>query len=169
MGKSEICAVSWKRLIVERKCRKFGTRGTTMHIYTYVGYIWSPIPLVWFGVILCTLQHFLFYDFRNPTPSTIFIRFPLNFMQGIIIRGWYRLLHFFGNLPKIKNSMALWSFCQHRTTWGWKFQNATTPTVFIWCQSNFMRALATMVEYRVSLFLAIGQVLKILWHFEILR
>ncbi len=32
-----------------------------------------------------------------------------------------------------------------------------------------MRALAAMVEYRLSLFLAIGQVLKMLWHFEILR
>ncbi len=34
--------------------------------------------------------------------------------------------------------------------------------------ANFMRTFATMVEYRLSLFLAIGQVLKILWHFEIL-
>ena len=31
-----------------------------------------------------------------------------------------------------------------------------------------MKTLATMVEYRLSLFLAIDQVLKILWHFEIL-
>ncbi len=31
-----------------------------------------------------------------------------------------------------------------------------------------MRTLATMVEYRPSLFLVIGQVLKMLWHFEIL-
>ncbi len=36
------------------------------------------------------------------------------------------------------------------------------------CQPNFMRTLATMVKYRLSLFLAIGQVLKILWHFQIL-
>ncbi len=33
---------------------------------------------------------------------------------------------------------------------------------------NFIRTLlATMVEYRLSLFLAIGHVLKILWHFQI--
>ena len=31
-----------------------------------------------------------------------------------------------------------------------------------------MRILATMVEYRLLLFLAIGKFLKILWHFEIL-
>ena len=31
-----------------------------------------------------------------------------------------------------------------------------------------MRTLATMVKYRLSLFLAIGEVLQILWHFEIL-
>ncbi len=33
------------------------------------------------------------------------------------------------------------------------------------CQANLMR---TLVEYRLSPFLAMGQVLKILWHFEIL-
>ncbi len=48
---------------------------------------------------------------------------------------------------------------------GLEIQNAT-PTVFIRCQPNFMRTLATMVEYRLLLFLAIGQVLKILWHFK---
>ncbi len=40
--------------------------------------------------------------------------------------------------------------------------------VFIRCQSNFMRGLATMVEHRLLLFLAMGQVLNILWYFEIL-
>ena len=51
--------------------------------------------------------------------------------------------------------------------YGLEIQNATSPTVFIRCQPNFMGTLATMVEYRLLLFLAIGQVLKILWHFEI--
>ncbi len=41
--------------------------------------------------------------------------------------------------------------------------------VSIRCQPNFMRTLATMVKYRLLLFLAIDQGLKILWHFEILR
>ena len=31
-----------------------------------------------------------------------------------------------------------------------------------------MRTLASLGEYRLLLFLAIGQVLKIIWHFEIL-
>ncbi len=63
--------------------------------------------------------------------------------------------------------MALWNISQHRTIWGWKFQNAS-PTVFIWCQTNLMRTLATMVEYRLSPFLVSGQVLRNLWHFLIL-
>ena len=35
-------------------------------------------------------------------------------------------------------------------------------------QSNFMTTLASMVEYRLLHFLAIGRVLQLLWHFEIL-
>ena len=50
---------------------------------------------------------------------------------------------------------------------GLEFQNASLPTVLI-CQPNFLRTLATMVQYKLSLFLAISQVLKILWHIEIL-
>ncbi len=40
--------------------------------------------------------------------------------------------------------------------------------IFILCQPNFMRTLATMVKYRPLLFLAICQKIKILWHFEVL-
>ncbi len=52
--------------------------------------------------------------------------------------------------------------------WGWKFQNTIPPTVFIQCQSNFMRSLATMGEYRLLLFLAISQIKKnvSLWNFN---
>ena len=48
------------------------------------------------------------------------------------------------------------------------FKNATSPTVFIGSQANFLRTLATMAEYRLLLCLAIVQVLKNVWHFEIL-
>ncbi len=36
---------------------------------------------------------------------------------------------------------------------GWKFQNGTSPTVFIGSHLNFMKALGTMVEYKLLLFL----------------
>ncbi len=143
------------------------TLGLSVLQRIYVGYFWCPIPWVWFGVIRCTLQNFQFRDFRNNTPSTVFIRFEPNFIQSIIIWGWYRLLLFFGNLTKINNSMSLWNFSQHRTTWGLKFRNDSPPTISIWCQPNFMRTLATKVVYRLSLFLAIGQILKMLRQFEI--
>ncbi len=82
-------------------------------------------------------------------------------------------------------------------TWEAKFQNTTgTPTIknlvalrnflmqdnirleiskyyssysFQQCHSNFMRTLATIREYRLLLFLAIGHVLKILCRFEIIK
>ncbi len=44
-------------------------------------------------------------------------------------------------------------------------KKANPPAVFLRCQPNFMRTLATMVEYRLLLFLA--QFYKMLWHFEI--
>ena len=48
------------------------------------------------------------------------------------------------------------------------FQNATSPTAFVRYHPNFMKALLTMGECSLLLFLAIGQVLKKLWHFKIL-
>ena len=43
-----------------------------------------------------------------------------------------------------------------------------SPVVFIWFQPNFMRTLAIIMECSLLLFLEIGRVLKLLWHFEIL-
>ncbi len=45
---------------------------------------------------------------------------------------------------------------------GWKFQKATSPTIFIGSQPNFMKTLAAMVGYRLLLFLTVGQVLIML-------
>ncbi len=88
-------------------------------------------------------------------------------MESMVIgEGGYGLL-LFSAIHK-KKCYGTLNFCSHRTIWGWEFQNAT-PTVFTQCQSNFMSALATMGEYRLLVFLLIGQVLKILCHFEILR
>ncbi len=86
------------------------------------------------------------YESQNyGTSPTISIRFHPNFMTNMIVMGEYRLLLFLGDLKNIKSFIALWNFCQHRTVWSWKFQTATSSTVFIWFQSTFMRTLATMV------------------------
>ena len=80
--------------------------------------------------------------------------------------GGIQAITFLALCQKLK---ILWHFEIFNTTiLGWKFQNATLPTLFIQYQPNFMRTLATMVECRLLLFLAIGQVLNILWIFEIL-
>ncbi len=100
---------------------------------------------------------------------TVFIRIQPNFIQSIIIGANIYSLLLFGDQPKVKNYIALCNVCQYNTLGDWKFQNATPPTVFISCQPNFMRTLATMVEYRLLLFLAIGQSFKhfvALWNFN---
>ncbi len=48
------------------------------------------------------------------------------------------------------------------------FQNSTSPTIFIGSHPKFMRTLLTIEEWRLLLFLAIGQILQNLWYFEIL-
>ena len=47
-----------------------------------------------------------------------------------------------------------------RTIWGWKFHNATPPTVFIRSGPNFMINTAVIGEYKVKDILAIGQKIK---------
>ncbi len=48
--------------------------------------------------------------------------------------------------------MALCEICVNTGPYGgWKFKNATNPTVFIRWQPSFMRTLATIVEYRILL------------------
>ena len=64
--------------------------------------------------------------------------------------------------------MVLWKFQPHMSLdhMGLEISKRHSSYSFhLWCQSNFMRTLATMVEYRLLPFLAIGQ---IWWHFEIL-
>ncbi len=162
-GENLKCGISRKMLIIERNGRKFGTQGTTVRTcICRVLLMLDSMSLIW-GHLVHTVN-FRFYDFRN-TPSRVFIRIQPSFMQSIIIRGFT----FLGELPKIKNFMALWIFVSTGPCiWGWKFQNATPRTVSIRCQPNFMRTLASMVEYRLLLVLTIDQFLKILWHFEIL-
>ena len=107
-------------------------------------------------------------NFKMLFSPTISIQFqPLSsFMTNMIVMGEYSY-YFFLAICKILK--ILWHFEIFLNIgpyiWGWKFQSAT-PTVFIRCQPNFMRTLATMVEYRLLLFLAIGQVLQILWHLK---
>ncbi len=41
--------------------------------------------------------------------------------------------------------------------------------VYLWSQQNFRSTMHTIVEYSLLPFLAIGQVLRNLWHFDMLR
>ncbi len=75
-------------------------------MYMYVGYIWCPIPRLWFWVIACTLQNFQFYDLQNTTHSTVFIRFQPNFMRTLLTMGECKLLLFLA----ISQVLHLWHF-----------------------------------------------------------
>ena len=63
-------------------------------------------------------------------------RFHPNFMTNMIVRGNI-CYYFFGDLQKNKTFMVLWNFQPHMSLdhMGLEFQNATPPTVFIWCQT----------------------------------
>ncbi len=78
-------------------------------------------------------------------------------MVNMLVLRKYRLLRFVAICQKLKIYGTL-TFLLTQDHMGKKFQNATPPTVFIQCQPTFMRTLATTVEYRLLLFLAIGQV-----------
>ena len=140
------CRISQKRLIIERNGRKFGTRGTTLHICRIL-LMPDPLSLVW--------HH-----------SVHFAKFPIPwFLKHYSFNSFHQIstkLHTkYHNQGLIIRLILFWRSA-------WKFQNVSPPTVFIWCQPYFMRTLATMVEYRLSLYLTISQVLKKLCYFEIL-
>ncbi len=97
-GKILKCAISWKRLIVERNGRKFGTRGTIVDIQRVL-FMADSLSLVWgHSVHFTKISNFC--NFKNSARLPIFILFHLNFMQGILIMQQYRLL-LFDDLPQI--------------------------------------------------------------------
>ena len=101
----------------------------------------------------------------------LLLQFSFSFKQSLLYLGreGIQAVTVFGDLPKFKKKiMALKKLYIHRTVLGWKFQNATSPTVFIQSGPNFMINTAVIGEYKVMDILAICQKLKILWHFEIL-
>ncbi len=120
----------------------------------------DPGQSLWKATYPPYLQRIFFFFFSKflifATSPTISIRFRTNFATNMIVMREYRLFSFLTICQKLK-ILCHFEFFVDSNFWVWKFQNAT-PTVFIRCQSNFMRALATMAEYRLLLFLAIGQV-----------
>ena len=112
-----------------------GPRNSYIHVYIYiymcVRYISCLIPWVQFGIIQCTLQNFRHQDFQKAAP-TVFIHFQPNFMDSMLIRGDYRLLHFWRSSKKKKyGSLKVLLIQDQEVGKGWKFENVT-PTVFIW-------------------------------------
>ncbi len=63
--------------------------------------------------------------------------------------GEYKVMDILAICQKLN---ILWRFencCEHRTIWGWKFQNATPPTVCIQFEPNFMINKAVIRAYNV--------------------
>ncbi len=123
--------------------------------WTYVGYFWCPSPEFGFGIIWCTLQNFRFYDFRNTTPGAVFIIFQPNFIQSIIIRGYYGLLRFWRSVPNEKFYGTL-KFLLTHDHMGLEISNIYSFYSFHRIPSKLYEDIAYMGECRLLLILAIG-------------
>ena len=146
------CGISQKQLIVEQNGRTFGTRGTTV-------YFWCLVPchsghFAKFQIALFS-KHNSFNSFHQ-----ISTKLHTNYHnQGLLNIVYYRW--FFGWSLKFLLTQGL--------IWGWKFQNATPPTVFIWCQPHFMKTLSYHGGRQAITFLGnLPSFYFFLWHFETL-
>ena len=157
--------ISQKRLIVERSRRKFGTRGTAVHICRV---LWCPIPWLWCGVIQCTFAKFPIPRFSKHYSFNSFHQISTKLHTKYHNQGLIQAITFCAICQKLK---ILWHFEFLLNTGPYEAGNFKTllPTQL---SSHVSQTLwghwATTVEYRLLLFLPIGQVLKILWNFEIL-
>ncbi len=89
-----------------------------------------------------------------------FIRFQPNFIQK------YHNYYFFGSLTKLKKFWYFGIFVNTALNGTGHFKTLPLPQFSSYVSQTWWEHWATMVEYRLLLFLAIGQVLKILWHFK---
>ncbi len=106
-GKILKCAISWKRLIVERNGRKIGTRRTTVHIGRVL-----LMPDSW-SLVWGHSMHFAKFPrlrfskgYCSPSFHSISTKFYCNYVGHEGIQG----VTVFGDLPKFKKNMALWNF-----------------------------------------------------------
>ena len=127
---------------------------SSAHMYMCRVLFWCPIPWVWFEVIRCTLQNFRFHDFRNTTPSTVFIRFQANVTKSIIITGCYRRSLILAIYQKLK---ILWHIDTFVNTGSYEagISKRFSSPVFISCQpNNCMRTLGSHGGIQAITFLA---------------
>ena len=101
------------------------------------------------GFFVHNFQFSKFYDFffvfvnmlphiHKSVKTLLLPQFPIsiNVCDNYVI-GEYRLL-ICAICTKLIQKIKSLIYRYHRTTWDWYFQSATTPTVFIWPQQNFM-------------------------------
>ena len=98
-----------------------------------------------------------------------------NLIQSIIIRGQCRFFcfcfcfFFFAICQKLKILWHFEFFLNIATYMGLEISKPYASYSFHSMSVKRIRTLATVVEYMLLLFLAISQVLKLLWHFEIIK
>ncbi len=130
--------------------RKFRTRGTMVQTCSVL-LMPDSLSLVWGHSVHCVKFPMLRFSKGHYSPSfhSIWTKLYCKYVG----HGGIQAVTVFGDLPKITNSVTLWIFSQHRTIWGWKFQNASSPTVFIWFQPSLKRTLATIGRIQAITFL----------------
>ncbi len=104
-GKILKCAKSWKRLIVERNGRQFGTRGTTVHI-SRVLLMPDSLSLVWDHSVHFTKFPLLRFSkgYCSRSFHSISTKFYCEYVGHEGIQG----VTVFGDVPKLKKK--LWHF-----------------------------------------------------------
>ncbi len=164
-------------MIIKQNGWRFGT--WVFKHYRYISWICRGVPFM-FDCLSSVWGHSVHFE-KFPMlrfskrcmhiPPTIVIGFQPKFVESI----WQsRGNTFLGNLPNIKNLMAVWNFSWHiQGHVGWKFEMLLlTSTVFHWFQLKLYvwgYWLPWRSEYSLLLVLAIGQVLQKtmeLWNFN---
>ncbi len=89
IGKNVKCAVSWKRMIVERTGWKFGTWGLRSSI---CGVLFMSDSLSSGRDHSVNFPEFPILRFQKATSPRVFLQFQPNIRESMVIRGEYRLL-----------------------------------------------------------------------------
>ena len=103
-GKILKCGMSWKRLIVERNGWKFGTRGTTVHIYRVL-LMPNSLSLVWGHSVHFAKFPMLRFSKAYCSPSFRLISTKFYYKYGG--HKGIQAVTVFGDLLKFKNFMPL--------------------------------------------------------------
>ncbi len=151
-----MCAISWKRLIVERNGKRFCTRGTTVHIGRAL-LMPDSLSLVWGHLVHFAKFPMLRFSKGYCSQFSSSTKFYCKYVGHERIQA--------ATVATVV-TYGILIFLLTQSYGGWKLQHAIPLTVFIRAEPNSMINTAVIGEYKVKDILTVCQKIKILWHFE---